>query len=631
MAVAAPSGETLVRTMAERGTPTAREQGSEVAAKAYKDLQQKEGSRKVIDIVAARKDRADEKSARKTINENIGEAPSDRVTGAKTRTAAEQARFDRATRAEDLNLKFLREGKGYENLSATERQIVRRSVAEEMRQWPGVEDLLTGKTPAERNVMIDEWLKDSAFFDKVKDLHSSRVVNPDSKIAGSLGEKQKALTDKAKEIQEAGRERTKTKTKLTSEQASYERYWAEERVDPANPTGPKIPGEKLAELTKLKEAKELQDGTDPNYVQVREATVKEWSERIEDLRKREANLATAKSVDRAALDKATTDYNNAISERGKVNAEISSYRARDTKIVKLEQQKTEQERRIEGFKQKDAELFDKQKSLAETYREAKLQRDELSIGREASEEDFVKSTEDIFKDALGELWIERATLLQDEVNKRIDAELADPSIDPMTKKLLEQTKVYWDKLDVDKGTLGALRKGGKVEVKTDKDKLDRSIDHLSRFGDETLIRDILYETKNPETGNDFTVAEVDAKIAADPDFVKNNRDTVVNALVAKGLVAKRLDQKKLDLLVSKGLVEESQLIDIISNNAEVKKAFEKSGIGAAQIEWLKKNKKVSMWLLLMLLSPGLGSVVGAGVLSTKLVKGEFGGKGAAAA
>lgn len=623
--------ETVGKAIVERGKPPTPTPEGKVIADTYKKELKDAGVRSSTERAATRKLEVDSKKAEETIDASIGTAPVDKTTGKKPpRTDAEEVdRFNRATESGEVIATFLEKGKGWENLTPAQKTALRPKIVDKLKEWTG-DAHFAGKTPAETEALVDEWMKDPDVFDKVKSLYEARLVNPTSELPGSVAEKQKALADRAKEIGQASKDRVKIKTDLKKEEGDYDRTWAE-KDDPANPGGPKIKGSELISLEGFEAQKAVLDA-DPNYIADRQARVQDLTDRINTLRAREQALATAKNVNQTTLDQATQDLQQAVDDRSGVNKEISDYRTLENNIQKSKQAKTDHEAKIENLKQQRDSFTAKLKELGDQYQKARVEKIGVETSRSEQEEAFVVSVENILADSVDNVITARAKILEDGLQTTLQVEI-DGTNDPDRKALLTALQLRYDKFDQSHGILRTGIKKSEIKRVPDKDKIEADLDTLK--GADPMAAQIVVERAlagaiNPVTNEAYTAVEISNLISSNPEFVKANVGDVVAALIIKGLQTNQIGINDINEMINKKYVTEAKMIEVVTSSQAVKENLEKAGIAGKTLEFLKKNKKLGWWILFApLLTTPAGVLAVSGYAGYRLIR-NAGAKQAAA-
>lgn len=604
------SPEANVRVVAEKGNPTVRNAETARSAEAYRNTVKEEGAKRAMEQMALRKERVDGASASKNISENIGSAATDPVTGVKARNPDEQKRFDRATRAEDRLLKFLHEGKGYVNLNVTEQRAMRNALSTEIRQWPGGDDLFTGKTPAEIDMFLEQWAKDPTLFDKVKELHAKRVVNSEEKTGRTTQEHTEKIEETEKTIE------TKEKEITTNQDEQKKEYEIIESFEDRTATGGKL-GDNKARLDII--GGEISLNYQPAMIQALKREQAEWDTEVKFLIDAITAENGAKKPDPAELSRLRGLLNTARTELRTKNGKLENYK-------NLTQEKADLEVKRDASKQKYEQLTDehiqKTNELTNLQKESfvvKAEMGMLSGDRADLEEVFVKSIEGIYGDALSELWGERMKLLEKCLDEKDQEELTNPDADPMRKAFLEGVGMLGYKAEV-KG--GKFRGARTLERKLDKDKIGAYFDGIKNRtttpGD--IVREVLLGVKKAD-GTNYTNAEIADWISAHPELAKKSEEDSMERLVIAGLQARKINQKDIDAFANVGFINEDKLINKLENDPEVKKKLEQAGITQKAWQEIKKHKKIGLGLLTILLLGPAGATLVGGYTGVQLLRG----------
>jgi len=223
-------------------------------------------------------------------------------------------------------------------------------------------------------------------------------------------------------------------------------------------------------------------------------------------------------------------------------------------------------------------------------------------------------------------------------------EKAEAAGDKQLAALLKSVETRWDSPRDHK-----VAKWKNAEIKPDEAKVKPDLDVLFAGGPEELGKQLFLETVpdpsnpgkfitrraiNPETKRAYKDDEI--KAAMEKEGFKQVQEEAVQRVLGKalelGLVNK--DNAQQILQTTWGVDALKKAREWNKSVDEQLKLFEKKS-GIKNIldpkniaELTKKNKKFSLWLLLTMLSPGLGFIVGSGLLTKSMISsgGEHGEK-----
>jgi len=509
---------------------------------------------------------------------------------------------------------------GYDGLDAIEKLGASGKVLEALgSSGETIANILNGLTPAEKNAIAEEILKNPDLILHVKAVYGDMAagIAPDAVTV----EEDTRLRDEEEKVFRAERDARKAEDKMNKIhrqiQDSYklvDRYTSTtSEIDPV--TGATIEhGDKRIALETATSAVDT-ISTDPKYVDQQEQEVREYTAEIDDL----VAALKVKGVTDVALKNGRLDdlrrfrreanerialYNKAVKDRNDLIAERDGL---PDKIKELEDQRdTASDEAVEKVKAHHAadaefqklqlEIAEAQRTRVESHTEAQKQLlDNL-------ENVLYKATKDWLKDYVG---------AAQGVNDEIDEKEASEAKDKFKKGVLDQMKTRY------KNKEGKFKKRSKAA----EGDFDMLIDES--LGPKTVLTEYMmragYEVEDPPGSGNMVLSPEGAEKMKDEAFVKEMTDKLTVRIVREKMKNGKLN--KAELLA----IEENDEI-----KAALTKAIEEEDHYKHRIAELKAKgiipkdfgdhlktvaEKKSFWLIFMTVALGLpGFMAGRAVL-----------------
>jgi len=507
---------------------------------------------------------------------------------------------------------------GYDDLDAVEKLGASGKVLEALgSSGETIANILNGLTPAEKNAIAEEILKNPDFIAHAKAVHGDVEKGVDGAGAtaaedAKLEELEEARYQAERARNKAARKRGETDRRIRDARKLEDRYSnTTAGIDPS--TGLEY-GDKRIELEAASSAVDA-ISTDPKYADQLTVDVQGYKKQITDLEAMgyvgAAHVVDARrrqieqlKRDQSEAERKISEYNTAVDKRDKLIAERDSL---PTKIEQLE----------EDLDQADEEVRTKEKaySLADTnfqeeeLRIAEAQRTHVESRTEAQkqlldnlENVLYKATKDWLKDYVG---------AAQGVNDEIDEKEASEAKDKFKKGVLDQMKTRY------KNKEGKFKKRSKAA----EGDFDMLIDES--LGPKTVLTEYLmragYEVEDPPGSGNMVLSPEGAEKMKEEAFVKEMTDKLTVRIVREKMKNGKLN--KAELLA----IEENDEI-----KAALTKAIEEEDHYKHRIAELKAKgiipkdfgdhlktvaEKKSFWLIFMTVALGLpGFMAGRAVL-----------------
>jgi hypothetical protein len=508
--------------------------------------------------------------------------------GSKNLNTAEQARFDRAKENAKLAKDYL--DKGYDQMSDVEKNRLRMPVMAVLNSWPEANAVLSCVTPAEREQIVADILRNPAYMAKMKGSFEGVLAIDIQDLVTAAKEKH----DQANDAEAANiKELTGNKTEIQDNDTALEDY--------ALKTGG-VKGKKLDELDKIT-ADVPKLNTEISGFETKRKDKKDDVRRLTDSIKAAQTADPTKDVTGLETQLAT-----ARTELHAIEAEINSRQKQIGRKTELETEKASLEQKKVELEAKRVELETKKIQLESERIKAGAELASIQLDRASSEQDFVDGLYDVFSDAAMEHIIaegEKAETAQ----QALLAEAKKNAKDPAEVALLDQMQKRWDK------DIKTLAGHGRKTTAPNKEQIEADLGTLVTAGPDAVISDML-------AAGGMNPPEIKAKLA-DAEFMTKYR-----AEIAKRIITKRITTNSLTENEAAKIAESdwgtAAIQNAINKKAEIIRVIEqlqsKGAVreGSDLLKIAKEHKGVLaggtsllMALLLLLFSPVAAGAVGA--------------------
>ena len=507
---------------------------------------------------------------------------------------------------------------GYDGLDAVEKLGASGKVLEAFgSSGETIANILNGLTPAEKNAIAEEILKNPDLISHVKDVYE----NVEGGIA--TGEATAAEDARLEELEEARYQAERAKNKATRKRGEINRKIQDARIlddrysnttAGIDPTTGLEYGDKRIALEAAAVAVEA-ISTDPKYADQLTVDVQGYKKQITDLEAMgyvgAAHVVDARrrqidqlKRDQNEAERKISEYNTAVDKRDKLIAE------RDSLPAKIEQLE-------EDLDNADEEVRDKDKAY--TLADTNFQEEELRIAeaqrtriesRTEAQKQLLDNLENVVSKATKN-WLKDYAEAAQGVNDEIEVKKASEAKDKFKKGVLDQMKTRY------KNKEGKFKKRSKAA----EGDFDMLIDES--LGPKTVLTEYLmragYEVEDPPGSGNMVLSAEGAEKMKDEAFVKEMTDKLTVRIVREKMKNGKLN--KAELLA----IEENDEI-----KAALTKAIEEEDHYKHRIAELKAKgiipkdfgdhlktvaEKKSFWLIFMTVALGLpGFMAGRAVL-----------------
>lgn len=517
----------------------------------------------------------------------------DSVTGARSKTPEQQARFNRAEKAAKVARELVE--KGYDKIDTADKPAIRTALSDAISIWPEGKAILDGVT--DREAFLDEILKDPRMAETV-----GKVLEKTMSA--------EALVDKV------------TKAKAKAEEAKV-------RLD-----GKKTEEDRInVQLRDIQ--KKISDFSGPSRTKPEGG---ESFKKLKDLREtHSSDKATLVTVEQQ-LNQLNSRMNSIVSSRrADLSSSLESMQGEVTTLTEQAQnlrlrinQKEELEKE-EGRLREQQENLEQQKAavgseIAQLTREELLARTDLTLAtneRNAGEEAFAKNLEGVMREASMDYLQDRIQEAEEAQDKVIKEEIANAK-SKEERDVLEGILNRWDK----NKEVWTWR--GKKTIKVfDKKQIGEDFSDLIAKGPEEVIKNMLTRGRTEDEAKE---------IMKNKEFVDEMQDKVVERLITRklqtGKISKDEARRILESDWGKGMIDAA-----LANKKEIADAFEKlreSGVMHGSVaEFLSTRSSFEIaGMLAAIFGVGLlgagGAVGSAGLGALALGHGALGAGGMAA-
>lgn len=575
------SPDTLARAVIEKAPPpTAVLTPEQQAAKSIREKVAESSPRSTLESLRGRRLAIDQGRIDQANVNNIGiERNPD---GSKKLDAVEQKRLSDAKAYEVRTKDFLE--RGYAGISGVDQREIRTRVGQVLRAWPEADALLSSKTPAEQQALIEELMKDPKYSEKVRGVF-------DASLGTTVPELPPELKTRLDEIQRQEASKNAENTRNASEKTNVD-TGLEQFTDRSATGG--IKGAKLTELERITrdlptltadlDTKQEQLAGVGDQIKDLELSRRVALQRGNDTTSIDAELTTKRSGART-LEREVRNTNNTIDRK-----------------AALEQERDGLQRRRQELEAERVKLQAELDGIVRQRIGAQADFASARMTREGQEQGFVDGLRNVFSESAYN-YLEEKITASEEVQRQLIEEEKARTVDPAEKAILDGRLNRWE----EKKTVGVFgkREVSKLNGKKIREDFSNVMADMDN-GPKVIMKEMLIK-------GGMSAADADKKLA-DPAFVEKMQPQVMETLVTRRIQTGKLTEDDARRIIENPNWGKAVIDTAIQKRKDIRDALtELEGKGILRggfAEWLR-NKSGGSKLKFLLILLGIAAL-GAG-------------------